>query len=593
MKKFDVNINYYDVLGVSKDSTKREIEKKYSELSKAVLEVKKAYVEKYKAKSKEYTLLQEDTENDHEAELGALYDEITDIKVELEACKNKQAELDEARDVLINYKDAYDKAVESAAKKAEKKAEKAAKKAKRAKFDPNVDYYAILGIDKEATEDLDDEEWIETVNEAYDIKKDEYINDDELSDEECDEKIEELDKAKDVLLNYRDKYEEAIHVDSEEESEETEKTANKGRLAIAAIATGVVAALIITAVGAYNLGKNKNKNDVPSNPGITTETTSEPTTENENNTQNTPITVEEVKHGDFTNEEYIEQHVQTIMQNLEANNVINFATGTPYSNQEIKELIQFVNGVYIPETDLEAIAMFDKYLEFVVSYGNLELMIFNPNYMGGEESFLPTIEADARNLQPLNIVDGFVDSTYPVYNFLKVVESKYNEMITSTDISKKTQLETELNQMFIDLEFDGVTINGVTYTYQMIKDNLGAESAYRFYMFLVASFRNIHSQDMFTYESSTLGFDENGNPLTATISYDDFYTDQNMSCLYGTGLSAVENEIYFDETGLIQLNNETGVADYIRYWADINNASLRNYYNLNSTNNNELSIGSK
>lgn len=577
--KFDPKVDYYKIIHENVDITDQEIQKAYNDYVKAYAE----------AKRKNQELLDQ-------AIASKDSDLLSKAVLAMQASNSDFEEIDKAFEVLIYSREEYDKKRAKYLKDATKNNPVVVDEYED--FDVTKDYYDFLKIDSNAK--------LNDILAAYSNLSATIIEDDVMSQEEKDAQMDELTEALRVLSNdeLRALYDEArakflrnnkitrhvVRVVDEEEAEE-EKT-NKAKFILGLLTTAALIAILYfggkALVDGISNKFNENKKPVieQDDPNYTDDkdviVDEEPKDEEDNTVDNT-VDVKVNYYGDINDDKLVTERATTIVNQFNNNGIINIATGGSYTVQEVKDVILYMNGAYVPKTEAEALTMTDTYLNFVCALGSSEHIIYQVNYLGGEESFKPALDDMNDSYQPLCIVDNMLFGDSTAYPYLKWLENNYNAMITTTDRAECNRIFEETTQSIVEITCgNGYELNGVLYTKSDFTglDKINAGNVLQLYVFNYQVFRTHLAKDEYSFNNTLLGLDNETN--LATYNYDDVMVFYNALC----DSEGLKQTIKVDDSGEILLVNPTNEKANFSQVNQINtvNALLQNYYLGNKTN---------
>lgn len=291
-----------------------------------------------------------------------------------------------------------------------------------------------------------------------------------------------------------------------------------------------------------------------------------------------------VNYGDIADEELLNERVNNLLNELNAAGLYNMYTNAPYTFDELKDLILFMNGAYVPKDELDAYTMVDRFLDLVLAPTNSDPLIYAVNYQGGEDSFKDIVSTNA-NMTRVNFVDNILFGNSTAKPYLKWLEDSYYQMLCTTDRETcKTIFESVIQSLADMIYGNGFTLDGYTYTKN---DFLGLEringgNLLQLLVYMIEPFRTQYTNDNYyvtndfisanleenQVEVPFLSITEHFNPLCA-----DDMTDEEIA-----------------DTGLIYDGQEG------KNFAEINqintiNAALQNLYvRSNSLNNEQLRL---
>lgn len=577
--KFDPKVDYYKIIHENVDITDQEIQKAYNDYVKAYAETKR----------KNQELLDQ-------AIASKDSDLLSKAVLAMQASNSDFEEIDKAFEVLIYSREEYDKKRAKYLKDATKNNPVVVDEYED--FDVTKDYYDFLKIDSNAK--------LNDILAAYSNLSATIIEDDVMSQEEKDAQMDELTEALRVLSNdeLRALYDEArakflrnnkitrhvVRVVDEEEAEE-EKT-NKAKFILGLLTTAALIAILYfggkALVDGISNKFNENKKPVieQDDPNYTDDkdviVDEEPKDEEDNTVDNT-VDVKVNYYGDINDDKLVTERATTIVNQFNNNGIINIATGGSYTVQEVKDVILYMNGAYVPKTEAEALTMTDTYLNFVCALGSSEHIIYQVNYLGGEESFKPALDDMNASYQPLCIVDNMLFGDSTAYPYLKWLENNYNKMVTTTDRAECNRIFEETTQSIVEITCgNGYELNGVLYTKSDFTglDKINAGNVLQLYVFNYQVFRTHLAKDEYSFNNTLLGLDNETN--LATYNYDDVMVFYNALC----DSEGLKQTIKVDDSGEILLVNPTNERANFSQVNQINtvNALLQNYYLGNKTN---------
>ncbi len=341
-----------------------------------------------------------------------------------------------------------------------------------------------------------------------------------------------------------------------------------------------------------------------------------------------------VNYGNISDEELVSKRATAIATQLREAGVINMNTGVPYTAEEIVRVTQFMCGAYIPENEGDAYAMVNEYLNFCLMDSELTIAFANVNGIDWDsiedEAFKTALmETDLPNLQRLqettpkiNIVDNMLygDVSIAAYNYLKMFETRYQEMIYSTDQAKCDDIYLDLTYSLTRLRVNGeytFTWDNNEYTVTMNdfngRDKVNAGNILQYYAFMYqTAFSKIGeaqinelgnsvyngiddpSQDEYTYtyipgeihgdtvedSEHRIGYHDENISLDPNVNYADhkyLETTQYFNAICYSGLDLAE--ISVDDDGyLFLLGNQSELNFSTLNQINTINAALSNLY---------------
>lgn len=290
-----------------------------------------------------------------------------------------------------------------------------------------------------------------------------------------------------------------MRVEDVEESEEAVRKSNTGRKFIIGATVTVLAATIILLSSHYLIDYfNRKKNEDNSKdkgysivqednikgtvllkdedePINVTSISNEETTVNivEDDLEEEVRTISEERdengityRGDATDPKVVNDRVEMIADYFNKSGIYNFNTMQPYTKAEIKDIILFVNGAYVPKDEADVYSMVDNQMNFIAANASTVRNIDMVNYMANSDVVNEKMVAEDINKYPnFNFVDAMLLGDSSAYPYLKWFNGKYNDMVSTTNKEESRKIFAEMSQSLADLVLgDGYTIDGVTYT---------------------------------------------------------------------------------------------------------------------------------
>lgn len=457
--------------------------------------------------------------------------------------------------------------------------------------------YDLLGVSQDAT--------AEEIGKAYDKKVDELKdkrNNGEIETSEFITKLGELGDAVAILVDAdrRKAYDKGHPVNSTGATEGTKEEKSNSILKKIALGTCIVAlAVSIVGCSVWGLGKlaKKNDNQQNQNPISTIETTTGTTdgetqdqdpnetedqdqnqTQDQNQAPVVPSDVPEmVNYGDAKDDALLTERATKLLDELNASNVYNIGTNAPYTIDELKTIIQYMNGAYKPQNEDEAYTLINEYLNFVIASSDTDQIIYAIQYQGGEDSFKDTVQSYSNNFKPINIVDNMLFGNSSTYPYLKWFESQYYAMICTTDREECARIYDSMVQSLADMVYgDGFTLDGKVYKEQdfLGLDRVNSGNILQLLVYSMEPFRTTLTKDTFTVHNKFLSANPDEN--TATVEYDQIMPYFNMDCEDDLQKIAVDDE------GLLLIDNPDGKNFHYINQVNTINRALMEYYGKNN-----------
>ena len=395
------------------------------------------------------------------------------------------------------------------------------------KYDVNKDYYFILGVAPKASREEIRSSYSKKLFEAQKLKSDQY-----------NERMYVLNEAWEVLGNpeTRAAYDYArskrqvnpivpidpagkpvpvktttrTKVKDIKNDEESKKTAKKGCLWVALIPLAILIAIII-ALLSKGKGKKDNKDTTPTATPAAT-----PAIIQSDNTASPTIspTISPINTNDNINEE-IEQKAKEIVDGLNANGILNGSV--PYTTEDIKELIIYINGIGEYTSRDEIIQVNTNFINFICNNMSCLKYIdkvnknnFNPDYI------------------PLSITNNLTlsSNTSSLNTFTNIIEDKYNHIMNATSQEERQKYCDEAMSILTEFTLNNyITINGLTIRMTDFTNSENGFTAGNVLIFLVNSISALDNETTFTLN--------NGTSVNRSVIYGDFNAAVNNGNNFG------------------------------------------------------------
>jgi len=353
------------------------------------------------------------------------------------------------------------------------------------------------------------------------------------------------------------------------------------------IATFVLAGLLLVGSlkcchdkGCFNKGTGA---DVTGRPAIT-ETLEDPSkaTEEEQQTEaptsETPDSKETETQEDYSDKEYIvdlgsvqdetlvRARATELVDQLNAAGIVCPRTTLPYDVDQVVQLIQFINGVYIPDTQEEIDILYFDALDLSTAQMNTQYYMDHINYAMGMDDVLGRINAET-NVTHVTFGEAFVgynsNGTYPLVQWM---EQKRIQAYSTTDREEKNRIMYEVFQVLADLmKGNGCTITiydgkeakeGIEYTFTA--DQVLANPATAFFIMgeakqVLMNCEYVDQTWTVYNRNNTDGVDQNGQPILVpdTVSQMEIEMYYNNGC-YDSYQQAID-ENYADGKTFAQI----------------------------------------
>ena len=307
-----------------------------------------------------------------------------------------------------------------------------------------------------------------------------------------------------------------------------------------------------------------------------TEQQTEAKTETEPETQAPVVdsTVPEmINRGDAKDDKLVTEQATELLNEMNAAGLYNIGTNAPYTVDELKTLIQYMNGAYKPQNEDEAYTLVNEVLNFAVAPLNSEHVLFAVQYQGGEDSFKDTVQGYIDNFHKVNIVDHMLFGNTAAYPYLKWFEDQYNAMLCTTDRDECAKIYDSLMQSLADMVYgDGFTLDGKIYDKNdfLGLDRVNSGNVLQILVYIMEPFRTTKTQDTYTVHNKLISANPEENQ--STVEYLKITEHFNAMCEDDLSKIAV------DDDGLLLIDQPDGKNfAYINQVNTINRA-LMEYY---------------
>lgn len=293
-----------------------------------------------------------------------------------------------------------------------------------------------------------------------------------------------------------------------------------------------------------------------------------------------------VNYGNINDEQLLNTRATNLVNQLNAAGLYNFKTNAPYTVDEIKEVILYVNGVYDPKDEVEAMSKVDDFLNLALAPLNSETFIYTVAYQSGEESFKPMVEENIKNFKRVNFVDNLLFGDSTVGPYLKWLEDQYCAMQTTTDREECNRIYNSVLQSLAEFSFgNGFELDGKVYKEGMALglDKVNSGNVLQFLVYIIEPFRTAKANDYYTITDKFLSADPEENTINVPyLQISEWYTPL---CDYDTYQFDDEGYLLIDQVGV----PEAGIEERIQSghnFASINqmntiNALLEQLYGKN------------
>ena len=438
--------------------------------------------------------------------------------------------------------------------------------ANKVKYDVNKNYYQILGISDNAT--------TAEVMKAFSDKVDalrKQLSENKITQQAYDYSYSALTEAAEVLsdASTRKAYDKARAKNNTRtkvvETEEGTKQAKKGRSILAGIGVSLLALwLLTTAVLSghliYDAIKRAQLEDDDKRPGYEFIIGDE---DEDKDKEEDKVTDPKVKNfGDPTKEADINAVVDKVDAQLKDLGIVNLQTGNPYSKEEIKAIVQFVNGAYKPSKEADAYTIVDDYLNFMANIISSPKTLNMIQYQANSDVVTESIvRNDINSAEPFDFNNLLMGDSY-CHEVITYFNDLYGKLLSTTDREEYKAIHNEAYVALANLMYgDGLVVNGKTYTMRELEGlgNLNDGLVFNSIMYNVMPFHVEGIDKEFTVHSSQAG--DVVVPIGAM--------DEQFNALCDV------NDLKIDDNGLVVYKDASNFATITQINAI--NAALENY----------------
>ena len=269
--------------------------------------------------------------------------------------------------------------------------------------------------------------------------------------------------------------------------------------------------------------------------------------------------------GNALNEQEVNQRVVVILQEFRNAGIINNETGVEYTFDEIKDLLLYMNGAYVPEDENEAYTMYNKFLNMVCAPINTKKMLDTINYMGGNTA-ISKEQIDTNNAKyPAVNWMNFMLGDSNCSEFLSWFDQQVMLMNSTSDKDVYNRTFEVVSQALANLCFgNGCVVNGHTYT---MDDFMGLDDVNdgNLLQLLVYIYQVGRNQNVAQEYRITSGYSD------AIVSLDSILACFNPAC------TLTSSNVSINDDGLVVMTEDGATFATINQVNTINNA-LSNYY---------------
>lgn len=461
-----------------------------------------------------------------------------------------------------------------------------------------MDFYTYFGTKRDATYEEIKEAYNEKIAELYDAR-----NNGAISEKESDELLLEIQRAFEVLSDEdsREAYDEWLaeqeknldnDVDIEEAEAKKKARAKKNKTGKGIIAVCLAAAVVISTLGwsisqlIKNSKKGKDSTSLPTisvgpNPGSES-TGATSSTETSSLVEDVVSNLPKVEnYGDISDAKLVEERATSLLGQLNNAGLYNMATNAPYTVDEIKEVILYMNGAYVPENEVDALSKVDEFLNLAIAPLNSETFIYSVGYQSGEDSFKDKVAENAKKLEKVSYVKSLLFGDSTIAPYLQWIEDQYYKMVMTTDRKECAKIYDSVMQSLAEYSFgDGFELNGVVYKENMGVglDKINNGNMLQFLVCIIEPFRTNMTSDCYTITDKYLSANPDENKVD--ISYEQIAEWYTPLC------SADDYE--FGDQGFIKIEDYSNFASVNQI--NTTNALLENLYGKNMQNNSTKSL---
>ena len=286
------------------------------------------------------------------------------------------------------------------------------------------------------------------------------------------------------------------------DDDESKKTAKKGCLWLALIPLALLIAIIIALLSKGKGKKDQTKTIPVATPAIIqSDGTVSPTA--------SPINT-----NDNINEE-IEQKAKEIVDGLNANGVLNGSV--PYTTEDIKELIIYVNGIGEYTSRDEVVRVNSNFINFICNNMSCLKYIDKVNKNNFNSDYIP-----------LSITNNLIlsSNTSSLNTFTNIIEDKYNHIMNATSQEERQKYCDEAMSILAEFTLNNyITINGVTIRMTDFTNSENGFTAGNVLIFLVNSISALDNETTYTLNNGTI--------VNRSVIYGDFNAAVNNGNNFG------------------------------------------------------------
>ena len=168
--------------------------------------------------------------------------------------------------------------------------------------------------------------------------------------------------------------------------------------------------------------------------------------------------------GDPRDEQQVAERVEAIQAQLQDLGVVNPQTGVAYTDEELKAIIQFVNGAYLPEKEADAYTMVDETLNFYTGIISAPKTLNMVQYQANSDVVTEDIvRKDIQECAPFDYSLLLMGDSY-CYEVIEYFNGMYAKLLSTTDRAEFQNIHNALYKSLADFMYgDGLVLGDRTY----------------------------------------------------------------------------------------------------------------------------------
>ena len=229
--------------------------------------------------------------------------------------------------------------------------------------------------------------------------------------------------------------------------------------------------------------------------------------------------VEPVYYGDVMDENLVAERAAELVQQLNEAGIIDPVTEAPYRIDQIVDIIKFVNVVYTPENYEDVDKMFASSQNLLISQLNTDPYLYHCVFASGNDDFNSLLTVPVNVDFARALAEYGENGAYPLTRWM---QEKKQQAFASTDREEIRELYMEFGQVVADImKGNGCTITWEGKEYHVTSEQLLANhaSALLFTIDTELMFANVPTPEVPNIswnvynKFNSNGVDENGQPI--------------------------------------------------------------------------------